>query len=603
MKVSEQFIANVLSKIDLVELISKKVHLRRVGANFIGLCPFHQENTPSFTVNPIKQFFYCFGCKKSGDAISFLIEKEQKTFIDALTILSNQVGLSLSSDAEYTVNNPLIDKVYKILDQAAYFYHQTLLNENSSVAKTARDYLHNRGISIDIVRRYKLGVADTGWTNIYDLLVKQYSDVSLLQHTGLFVEKNGKFYDRFRTRIIFPIINKFGKTIGFGARALAVEQTPKYLNSPESMVFKKNQELYGLYHAKNDSKNFNTAIVVEGYLDVLTLTQAGISNVVATLGTAVNENHLRSLLYMVSEIVFCFDGDVAGYQATVKAMILCINMMSQGIIKSKHILKFVLLPDNYDPDLLVKEQGTTALLYYLEKAKLLSDFFFDYLDRKYPEKSIENLNQLAQEAKSHIDKFNDHVLKKLWYQKLSKLLGIEYNEIENNNVNTKYVSVANMKKDQKKQRIYPISNAYRVIAMLVSDPKLVKFCNILINDRFANLKLAVDLTLLIKVIKLLQRSQTLLYNNNDTMHYLTCNLEPVYAQKLLLLDINKIVPLIINISKEEIEQEFIGAVKKINKELIEKLVEELLMLAKSRTLETQEKLLLQQMLSELYIKI
>lgn len=594
MKVSEQFIANVLSKIDLVELISKKVHLRRVGANFIGLCPFHQENTPSFTVNPIKQFFHCFGCKKSGDAISFLIEKEQKTFIDALTILANQSGLSLDSDAEYTVHNPLIDKVHKILDQAASYYHQELLNQNSSVAKKALDYLHNRGLSIDIIKRYKLGVAYAGWTNLYDLLVKQYSDVSVLQHTGLFLEKNGKFYDRFRSRIVFPIINKFGKTVGFGARALTAEQIPKYLNSPESIVFKKNQELYGLYYAKNYSNNFNTAIVVEGYLDVLTLTQAGISNVVATLGTAINENHLRSLLYKVPEIIFCFDGDIAGYKATVKAMVLCIDMIARDIIKSKHIVKFVLLPENYDPDSLVKEQSAKALLYYLEQAKLLSDFFFAYLEHKYPNKSIENLNQLAQEAKSYIDKFNDNVLKKLWYQKLSKLLGVEY--IEN-------VSSSSIKKHPKTPRIYPISNAYRVIAMLVLDPKLVKFCSILINDRFAHLKLAEDLTLLIKIIELLQRSETLLYNSKDTMHYLTSNLEPVYAQKLLLLNISKMVPLIINISTEEIEQEFIGAVKKINKELIEKLVEGLLMLAKSRNLETQEKLLLQQMLSELYIKI
>lgn len=606
MKVSEQFIANVLSKIDLVELISKKVHLRRVGANFIGICPFHQEKTPSFTVNPVKQFFYCFGCKKSGDAVSFLIETEKKPFIDALTILANQVGLSVGGDAEYNVNNPLIDKIHKILDQVAHFYHQALLTANSNIAKTARDYLHSRAISIGTIKRYKLGVADTGWTNIYDLLLDQYNDVSLLKHTGLFSEKNGKLYDRFRTRIIFPILNKSGQTIGFGARALIAEQTPKYLNSPESIVFKKSQELYGLYYAKNYGKNFNTVIVVEGYLDVLTLMQAGISNVVATLGTAVNENHLRSLLYMVSEIIFCFDGDVAGYKATVKAMMLCINMLSQGIIKSKHIIKFVVLPENYDPDLLLKEQGTKALLYYLDQARLLSDFFFDYLERKYPEKSVESLNQLAQEAKSYIDIFNDNVLKQLWSKKLSKLLGVEYN------ICTQHAIIANttntnIKKDRKIQRIYPISNAYRVIAMLVLDPKLVKFCSILIHDRFANLKLAVDLTLLLKIIKLLytllQRSQTLLYNKEDTIHYLMSNLEPVYAQKLLLLDVNKVVPLIKNISAEEIEQEFIGAVKQINKELIEQLVEELLVLAKQRNLVIQEKLLLQQMLGELYIKI
>ena len=592
MKVSEQFITSLLARIDLVDLIGKKINLRKVGANFIGLCPFHQEKTPSFTVNQAKQFFHCFGCKKSGDAIQFVMEIDHKNFIDTVESLAGLYGLSVEKELHHETN-PLIEKIYKILNIATDFYHQELFKDHI-VAKTALNYLKDRGINLSTIEHFKLGFVNAGWTNIFDFMLHQSFEPALLQQAGLVLEKNGKFYDRFRLRIIFPIRNKFGKVIGFGGRALNAEQVPKYLNSPETLVFKKNQELYGLDIVKSQLKNINNLIVVEGYVDVLTLVQAGFNNVVATLGTAFNEMHLKAMFSVASEIIFCFDGDIAGYKATVRAMELCINMMATGNMQSKHVVKFVLLASNYDPDLLVREKGCQEFKHYLENAKILSDFFFEYLAKKYPEKNIESLNQLAQEAKLQIVKFQDKLLQNLWYEKLAELLGVETNTLKQIKQSNNTKTINNFK--NKTNYNYLISNAYRALAMLLIKPSLLEFCNLLSYARFANLKLPQDVDLFIKIIELMKSLPSPQDLKDVNIEQLAANLDPVYAQKLLSIETKKIVQCI---PEKGIEQEFLGAVKKINRALIEQTVDELLLVAKNRNLENQEKLLLQQILKEL----
>ncbi len=596
MKVPEQFIASLLSRVDLVEIISKKVDLRRVGSNFVGLCPFHQEKTPSFTVNKEKQFFHCFGCKKSGDAINFVMELEHKTFLDAVEILANSYGLHLEKEPQQELN-PIIEEIYKILNLAADFYHQELL-KNSDTAKVALNYLLKRGINKSTIENFKLGFVDSGWTNLYDFCVKQSLEPSLLQQAGLILEKNSKFYDRFRSRIMFPIRNKFGKTIGFGARALYEEQIPKYLNSPETIVFKKNQELYGLDVVKNKLKNINNLIVVEGYFDVLSLAQSGISNVVATLGTALNENHLKIIFNVTSEIIFCFDGDEAGYKATVRAMELCMKMMALGNMKNNHTVKFVLLPNNYDPDLLIKKQGPQEFKHLLQDAKILSDFFFECLSKKYSANNIEGLHQLAETASLQISKFQDDLLKDLWYEKLAGLLGVNSSilkTIKPKTYNNSYNNTNKINSTIKKAKInysYPDLIAYRALAMLVKEQSLLRLCDSLNFVKFSKFKLSVDLELFVKVVEVMKS----LLPKEVKIEELVANLDPVYAQKLLSIEIKKIVQFI---PKEGMEQEFLGAVKKINKRLVEQMVDELLIIAKDRHLEDQEKLLLQQMLKEL----
>ena len=615
MRVSEQFIASLLSRVDLVDLIGKKVTLRHVGANFVGLCPFHQEKTPSFTVNKDKQFFHCFGCKESGDAIRFLMLVERKSFLETVEVLANQYGLCLEKEPSQPPN-PLIEKIYKILNIAADFYHQELLKSNSQ-AVAALSYLTNRGINLTTVRHFKLGFVNSNWTGLIDFCERQVleqvleKDLDLkvlLQQAGLILEKNGKFYDRFRSRIMFPIRNKFGKIMAFGARALSAEQTPKYLNSPETMVFSKHQELYGLDEVKSKLKNLNSLIVVEGYLDVLTLIQSELYNVVATLGTALNEHHIKTIINIVPEIIFCFDGDTAGYKAAIRAMELSIGLMGAGVLHSKHIVKFVSLPTGYDPDLLIREKGSQEFKQFIMEAKVLSDFFFEYLSKKYPDRNIENLNKLAQEAKLQINKLPDNLLQNLWYEKLAAILGIDSNVLKTEQKTVEKQNSFNNKKELfknsfKKTEIYgnktnynyPVANVTKALAMLLVDNSLLSLCDELNNMKFSISKLPADIDLFIKVINALNKIKDSISNNENynIIEKLTFYLEPVYAQKLLLLDFKKIVQFI---PLGGMEQEFIGAVKKINKVLVEQTVDELLMASKQRNLEEQEKLLLQQLL-------
>ena len=637
MRVSEQFIASLLARINLVELISKKITLRQAGANFIGLCPFHQEKTPSFTVNQNKQFFHCFGCKESGDAIRFFMLIEHKGFLESVEDLANQYGLYLEKEP-VSHPDPLIEKAHKILNVAADFYHQELFKSNPQ-AIAALNYLIDRGLNLTTIRHFNLGFANSGWTNLIDFceqqataqvleLEKNIDIKTTLNQAGLIIEKNHKFYDRFRTRIIFPICNKFGKVVAFGARAVNLEQTPKYLNSPETIVFSKQKELYGLDKVKNKLKNFTSLIVVEGYIDVLTLFQAEIYNVVATLGTALNEYHIRTIINIVPEIIFCFDGDLAGNKAAIRAMNFAINMIGAGILNNNHIVRFVSLPKSYDPDLLVKEKGATEFKKIVLEAKVLSDFFFEYLLKKYPDNNIESLNKLAEEAKSQINKLPNNLLQDLWYEKLAGILGIQsdilkpksnsakVSTIQNHGYNnSNYYNKKESARSYAKKPLtynnnnisnhkYPVSNATKALAMLLLDNNLLSLCNNLCskldNNDLCTVNLPPDIDLFIKIVRILQdlKSSKIIITDDKQqvdIEKVMPYLEPVYAQRLLLLESKKIVQFI---PFAGMEQEFLGAVKRIDRVLIENTVDELLTISKQRNLEAKEKLLLQQLLQD-----
>ena len=636
MRVSEQFIASLLARINLVELISKKITLRQAGANFIGLCPFHQEKTPSFTVNQNKQFFHCFGCKESGDAIRFFMLIEHKGFLESVEDLANQYGLYLEKEP-VSHPDPLIEKAHKILNVAADFYHQELFKSNPQ-AIAALNYLIDRGLNLTTIRHFNLGFANSGWTNLIDFceqqatakvleLEKNIDIKTTLNQAGLIIEKNCKFYDRFRARIMLPICNKFGKVVAFGARVINLEQTPKYLNSPETIVFSKQKELYGLDKIKNKLKNFTSLIVVEGYIDVLTLFQAEIYNVVATLGTALNEYHIRTIINIVPEIIFCFDGDLAGNKAAIRAMNFAINMIGAGILNNNHIVRFVSLPKSYDPDLLVKEKGATEFKKIVLEAKVLSDFFFEYLLKKYPDYNIESLNKLAEEAKSQINKLPNNLLQDLWYEKLAGILGIQsdilkpksnsakVSTIQNHGYNnSNYYNKKESARSYAKKSLtynnnnisnhkYPVSNATKALAMLLLDNNLLSLCSNLCskldNNDLCIVNLPPDIDLFIKIVRILQdlKNSKIITDNKQQVDIekLMPYLETVYAQRLLLLESKKIVQFI---PFAGMEQEFLGAVKRIDRVLIENTVDELLTISKQRNLEAKEKLLLQQLLQD-----
>ncbi len=325
--IPQDFIDDLLNRTDIADVIDERITLKRSGRNYSALCPFHQEKSPSFSVNPEKQFYYCFGCGAAGNAIGFVMEFDRLDFPQAVDTLARRLGLEVPKN---TTANPGADKrlkkLYQLLEDSTDFYQQQLRQHNDK--QKAVDYLKGRGLSGQIAKRFMIGYAPAGWDNLITHLSRQAEKQqqtpptpSLLDEAGMAIHKaaEGKCYDRFRDRIMFPITDMRGRVIAFGGRVLN-DDKPKYLNSPETPVFHKNRELYGLYQVRQANRALERVLIVEGYMDVVVLAQFGINNAVATLGTSTSEHHLNRLFKLVPEVVFCFDGDSAGRQAARRAL-------------------------------------------------------------------------------------------------------------------------------------------------------------------------------------------------------------------------------------------------------------------------------------------
>lgn len=359
---SQDLIDRILQSIDIVDVIKDYVNLKKVGTNLKGICPFHQEKTPSFVVSEEKQMYHCFGCHEGGNAISFLMKIDKMTFPEAIIALAEKSGIQIPEN-DILINDikKLKDKenLFKINERVMNYYHNFLLKSKES--ETARKYLFNRGINEDIIEIFKLGYAKNSFDNVYSNFIKNRLDVSILQDLSLVKkDKNNKFYDFFRNRIIFPIKNVKGQTIAFGGRVLD-DSLPKYLNSSETDIFKKNNTLYALDLALPTVKIDNRILILEGYIDVISLYSYGIKNVVATLGTALTENHLSLLKRYTENIVLIFDGDDAGIKASLRSVDIFLN--------SSLYAKIVLIPEKLDPDEFIKKYGKTKFLSLLDEAK------------------------------------------------------------------------------------------------------------------------------------------------------------------------------------------------------------------------------------------
>ena len=308
--IPQHFIDELLSRVDIVEVVDRRVPLKKTGQNYTARCPFHEEKTPSFSVNPDKQFYYCFGCGAGGNAIGFLMEYERLDFPLAIESLATVAGLEVPRER---IENP--EKVsrrkdlHSLMEQAAQYYQRQLKQHDNSIR--AREYLINRGLSGEIAKAFQIGFAPPGWDNLLKALGEDEESRQLLIDAGMLISGDNKLYDRFRDRIMFPILDNRGQTVAFGGRVLG-DDKPKYLNSPETDIFHKGRELYGLYQARKAVRNLERLIIVEGYMDVVALAQHGIPYAVATLGTATSEDHLRKVFRYCPEVVFCFDGDEAG---------------------------------------------------------------------------------------------------------------------------------------------------------------------------------------------------------------------------------------------------------------------------------------------------
>jgi len=429
-RIPPTFIDELLSRIDIVDVIDARVPLTKKGREFQACCPFHHEKTPSFTVSQVKQFYHCFGCGAHGTAIGFLMEYENMPFPEAVEDLAAKAGIEVPREEELGGKpKENLAPLYSLMERVGSWYKQQLKSHPQRQA--AVDYLKQRGLSGEIAAHYQLGFAPEGWGNLHQAMGEDPTTTTQLTRTGMLIEKeSGGHYDRFRHRIIFPIHDSRGRVIGFGGRVLGDEK-PKYLNSPESPLFHKGQELYGLYQARKGNRTLNQILVVEGYMDVVALAQFGIRYSVATLGTATTADHLNQLFRTVSRVVFCFDGDRAGRDAARKAMDTALPLLRDG----REIL-FMFLPDGEDPDTLVRKEGTTRFEQRIGKATPLSQYFFAQLEEQGDSRSLDGRAKLVALARPKLSKLPAGMFREMMFKRLSQLVEMEEETISSHLLDT-----------------------------------------------------------------------------------------------------------------------------------------------------------------------
>ncbi len=413
------FIDELLTRIDIVDVIDARVPLIRKGRDFQACCPFHHEKTPSFTVSQTKQFYHCFGCGAHGTAIGFLMEYENMPFPEAIEDLAARAGIDVPRD-EGANDTPREDlsPLYSLMERIGHWYKQQLKSHPQATA--AVDYLKQRGVTGEVAARYGLGFSPQGWSHLHEAMGEESDTTRQLVRSGMLIRKeSGGHYDRFRNRIMFPIHDGRGRIIGFGGRVLGDEK-PKYLNSPESPLFHKGNELYGLYQARKSSRNLTQILVVEGYMDVVALAQYGIRYSVATLGTATTTDHLNLLFRSVSRVIFCFDGDRAGREAAVKAMDTAIPLIRDG----REIL-FMFLPEGEDPDTLVRQEGTQRFEQRVAEAVPLSQYFFTWLEFQGDSHSIDGRARLVAIARPKLSRLPAGMFREMMFKQLSQLVEME----------------------------------------------------------------------------------------------------------------------------------------------------------------------------------
>ncbi len=416
--IPESFIQELLHRVDIVDLIDAHVPLRKAGANYAACCPFHNEKTPSFTVSPTKQFYHCFGCGAHGTAIGFLMEYSGLGFVDAVKDLAARVGMQVPDDTGRAHDGPRLPALNELMARASRYYYEQLKRSEKAIA-----YLKQRGVSGEIAQRFGIGYAPDGWQNLAAVF-EDYS-ASGLQQAGLVIRnEQGRLYDRFRDRVMIPIVSPKGDVIAFGGRVIG-EGEPKYLNSPETPLFEKGRELFGLPQARQALREKNAAIVVEGYMDVVALAQHGVGNAVATLGTATTGTHVHKLLRQVDRVVFCFDGDAAGRKAAWRAL-----ENSLDALPEQKSVGFAFLPEPEDPDSYVRTHGTAAFERLLAQAMPLSEFMLRELASRCDMTSAEGRARLVAEAKPLLARLQTPLLRLQLVKRLAEASGFSQPEVE-----------------------------------------------------------------------------------------------------------------------------------------------------------------------------
>lgn len=418
-RIPQQFIEDLVARTDIVDVIGMRVQLKKGGKEYKACCPFHDEKSASFTVVPDKQFYHCFGCGAHGTALGFLMEYDHLSFVEAVEELAARANLNVPREADPNARPKPSDDLYLPLERASELYRHQL-----KISERAVQYVKKRGLSSEIVQRFSIGYAPDSWDFVNKTLGQPETESHKLLQVGLTIEREkagnqrSGAYDRFRDRIMFPIHDSRGRTIGFGGRILD-QGEPKYLNSPETELFHKGRELYGLFQARQDTRSLKRLMVVEGYMDVVRLHQAGITYAVATLGTATTPEHLTRIFRVCNEVVFCFDGDRAGRAAAWRALENALSQVREG-----RQMRFLFLPDGHDPDSLVGEEGREAFEARLETAESLSDYFIRELSSRSDITTVDGRAQLAETAKPLVQRIPSGIYRELLVDALAKVVGM-----------------------------------------------------------------------------------------------------------------------------------------------------------------------------------
>jgi DNA primase len=568
--IPQPFIDELLQRTDLVELIDGYLPLKKRGTSYVACCPFHNEKSPSFNVVPKKQFYHCFGCGQSGNAISFIMNYLNQGFIEAVETLAARLGLPLPQKTQTEKNNSSQD-LYKLLASVSAYYQNQLKHQG----QLAINYLQTRGLSGEIAKLYQLGFANEGWHNLEKTFSKNQRD---LITTGMLIKnEEGKIYDRYRNRIMFPIHDRHGRIIAFGGRVLDSEQKPKYLNSPETLIFQKSRELYGLHQILSQKKLPEYIIIVEGYMDVIALAQHDIMNGVATLGTATSIFHIQLLTKHTKTLFFCFDGDNAGKQAAWRALESSLPYLNQGV--DAH---FVFLPDGEDPDSLVRSEGKELFLNRLKQAIPLHRLFIDNLAKNINLLSPAGKTQLINLAKPFLQKMSEGSYKQLLIEELSRLTHIENHRL-NQLISSQYTESV--------QKVTLSRTPLRIaVALLLQHPEIYTQSIQKINPNLLDTKECDMLLKLLHQLKLNPQTNTAslieAWRNHDYFEFM-----------------NQLAAWDHQVPEQELLKEFIDVIIFLQKQNQELLIRQLIDKSRQEGLTKIERLNLQKMVQERHIAL
>jgi DNA primase len=509
--IPERFIDELLARVDIVDVVQQRVPLKRAGREWTACCPFHDERTPSFYVSPAKQFYHCFGCGAHGSAVKFLMEYERLEFPDAVEELAQSVGVTVPHEGGPARPREDHTDLYALLDAAAGFYQRAL--PDSAAAKA---YCRKRGLDKDIIESFRIGWAPGGWDALKRALGTSDSRVKMLEQAGMLsTGEKGKQYDRFRERLMFPILDRRGRVIAFGGRILEGDG-PKYLNSPETPLFHKGRELFALWQVRQANTRLERLIVVEGYMDVVSLHQAGVTQAVATLGTATTNEHAELLFRAAPDVFFCFDGDRAGRSAAWRALESVLPRMRDG-----RQAFFLFLPEGEDPDTLVRKEGQAGFETRLKRATPLLEYFYTELSRGTNTATLDGRARLAEHAKPLLTKLPDGAFRDLMLAELERRTGVRSETLFTAKSTSTYGATPNS--------LTTRSLVSKVIAMVLAIPSLAQ--DIKLPYAFAELDKP-GISLLIELLDFLQERPGI--NTAILLEHFSGRSESAALQKLAL---------------------------------------------------------------------